>query len=114
MLIIMCDLYARDFSIISIISIVTSEPLFAGVKEVLELGQKESDWMEEYEGAMCANPSKDFEYEDAVLYFKGRLFIRDNLELKKGIVEVEYDSVIAGHMGADNTVELVRRNFFWP
>jgi hypothetical protein len=62
--------------------------------------------MEEYEKAMEGHPSDHVEYEDGVLYYKGRLFIPDSLELKKSIVESEHDSRVAGHMGADKTVEI--------
>jgi hypothetical protein len=34
--------------------------------------------------------------------------------LKKDILEAEHNSKVAGHMGQDKTIELVRRNFFWP
>jgi hypothetical protein len=63
---------------------------------------------------MGGHPRDHVEYEDGVLYYKGRLFIPDSLELKKSIVESEHDSRVAGHMGADKTVELVSRNFFLP
>ena len=30
------------------------------------------------------------------------------------IVSKEHDTLVSGHMGQDKTVELIRRNFFWP
>jgi hypothetical protein len=84
------------------------------LEEVFNRGSEDPDWMEEYEKAMGGHPSDHVEYEDGGLYYKGRLFIPDSLELKKSIVDSEHDSRVAGHMGADKTVELVRRNFFWP
>ena len=34
--------------------------------------------------------------------------------MKKDILEAEYDLKVAGHMGQDKTIKLVRQNFFWP
>ena len=34
--------------------------------------------------------------------------------MKKQILEVEHDSKVAGHIGQDKTIELVRQNIFWP
>jgi transposase InsO family protein len=82
--------------------------------EIFVEGAKDPDWMHEYEKAMNGDPSEHMEYEDGALYYKGRLFIPDSVDLKKMIVASEHDSAVAGHMGADKTVELVRRNFFWP
>jgi hypothetical protein len=30
------------------------------------------------------------------------------------ICEVEYDFKVATHMGQDKTIEIIKRNFFWP
>ena len=58
--------------------------------------------------------SADVTYIHGSLYYKGRLWIRDNDDLRKEVCEEEYDSKVAGHMGQDKTVEPIRRNFFWP
>lgn len=34
--------------------------------------------------------------------------------LKEQILITEHDSQVAGHFGQDNTMELIRRNFWWP
>jgi hypothetical protein len=62
---------------------------------------------------MEGNPSPDISFENEAFYYKGRVWILDDLELKKDILEAEHDSKVAGHMGQDKTIELVRRNFFW-
>ena len=84
------------------------------LEEVFASGQQDAEWMEEYEKAMSSNASADMEYTEGSLYYKGRLYIPDSLELKRSIVSREHDTLVAGHMGQDKTVELVRRNFFWP
>ena len=70
--------------------------------------------MMEYEKAMSKSQSDHVEYVDSSLYYKGRLYIPDSQELKRTIMSKEHDILVAGHMGQDKTVELVRRNFFWP
>jgi hypothetical protein len=42
------------------------------------------------------------------------LWIPDDLQLRKQIMEVQQDLKAAGLMGQDKTIKLVRRNFFWP
>jgi len=68
--------------------------------------------MAEYKKAMSKSPSDHVEYMDGSLYYKGHLYIPDSLELNRTIVSKELDTPVAGHMGQDKTVELVRRNFF--
>jgi len=29
-------------------------------------------------------------------------------------IKSEHDTKVAGHMGQDKTIELIRRNFWWP
>jgi hypothetical protein len=63
---------------------------------------------------MEGNPSPDISFEDEALYYTGRLWIPDNLQLREQILEAEYDSKVGGHMRHDETIEQVRRNFVWP
>jgi hypothetical protein len=71
-------------------------------------------WQEDYIRATESNASQDIHFEDKVLYCKRRLWIPDDSWLKKQILEVEHNSKVAGHMGQDKAIELVRQNFFWP
>jgi hypothetical protein len=50
--------------------------------------------------------------EEGVLYQRARLWVASCL--KTSVLESEYDSKVAGHMGQDKTKELIRRNFCWP
>jgi len=54
------------------------------------------------------------EIKVGLLYRKGMLWIPKDGPLKQTILESERDSKVAGHMGQDKTIELVRRNFWWP
>jgi len=84
------------------------------LEEVFSYGQDDPEWMVEYEKAMSKSPSDHMEYVDGSLYYKEHLYIPDSLKLKRTIVSKEHDTLVAGHIGQDKTVELVRRNFFWP
>jgi hypothetical protein len=81
---------------------------------VVSTTKNDAAWQEEYIQAMECNLSPDISFKDEALYYKGRLVIADDLQLKKQILEVEYNLKVAGHIGQDKTIELVRRNFFWP
>jgi len=52
------------------------------------------------------------ELRDGVLYRKGLLWITG--EVINAVLESEHDTKVAGHMGQDKTIELIRRNFWWP
>ena len=78
------------------------------LEAVVRTANNNNAWQEEYIQAMEGNPSPDILFEDEALYYKGRLWIPDNLQLKKQILEEEHDSKVAGHMGQDKTIELVR------
>ena len=57
---------------------------------------------------------KGVSIEDDLLYFKNRLWIPENNELRQEIAISEHDSKVAGHFGQDKTLELMTRHFFWP
>ena len=49
-----------------------------------------------------------------MLFCKGKVWIPSDPLLRKSIMESEHDSLVAGHMGLDKTMELVDQNFYWP
>jgi transposase InsO family protein len=51
---------------------------------------------------------------EGLLYRKGLLWVPDDKDLILKILESEHDTKVAGHMGQDKTIELIRRNFWWP
>jgi len=52
------------------------------------------------------------EIQDELLYRKSRLWVPE--ELVQEILESEHDTKVAGHLGQDKTIELIRRYFWWP
>ena len=51
---------------------------------------------------------------DGCVYRKGMLWIPNDKNLIRQILESEHDTKVAGHMGQDKTIELIRCNFWWP
>jgi len=56
--------------------------------------------------------ARDIKKENRVLYRRGLLWVPQGLIQR--ILESEHDTKVAGHMGQDKTIELIRRNFWWP
>jgi len=59
-------------------------------------------------------PGEVLKVKDGLLYRKGMLWIPEDENLIGTILESEHHSKIAGHMGQDKTIKLIRRNFWWP
>jgi len=49
---------------------------------------------------------------EGLLYRRNLLWVPEGLIQR--VVESEHDTKVAGHMGQDKTIELIRRNFWWP
>ena len=47
-----------------------------------------------------------------ILHYRGRLYVPK--PMIPTILESEHDSKVVGHFGKEKTIELVRRNFWWP
>jgi hypothetical protein len=72
------------------------------------------EWSEVYHPARNSNPSANVEYLYAALDYNRRRWIPPKDDLCKIICEVEHDFMIAGHMGLDKKMEIIKRNVFWP
>jgi hypothetical protein len=42
------------------------------------------------------------------------LWVPEDKNLIRQVLESEHDTKAAGHMGQDKTIELIRQNFWWP
>src|SRR5204862_7552038 len=51
---------------------------------------------------------------NGILYRKNLLWIPKDPAVKRSVLQSEHDSKVAGHFGQDKTIELIRRNFWWP
>jgi transposase InsO family protein len=54
------------------------------------------------------------EIREGCVYRKEKLWVPEGKGLRRRILESEHDTKVAGHMGQDKTLELIRRNFWWP
>ena len=58
--------------------------------------------------------SAEWSIAEGVLYFRGKAYVPDSLDLRRRIVALCHDTKIAGHPGRWKTLELVSRNYWWP
>ena len=58
--------------------------------------------------------NEDWKETDGLLFYKGRCFVPDQLELRKEIVHLHHDTLSSGHPGVTKTLELIKRQYFWP
>jgi len=56
--------------------------------------------------------AREWNGENGLLYRRNLLWVPEGLIQK--VIESEHDTKVAGHMGQDKTIELIRRNFWWP
>src|SRR6266545_5324075 len=49
-----------------------------------------------------------------LLFYNGRLYIPDNLGLRRQIVSDHHDTLTAGHLGALATCRSIRTSYWWP
>jgi len=52
------------------------------------------------------------ELRDGLLYQRNLLWVPEGIV--RQVLESEYDSKVVGHMAQDKTIELIRRNLWWP
>jgi transposase InsO family protein len=51
---------------------------------------------------------------NGLLYYKGKLYIPNNKELRTEIIKTCHDTPTTGHPGKHGTLELVSRHYWWP
>jgi hypothetical protein len=56
----------------------------------------------------------EWEEQDGLIYYKGKLYVPNNKELRGDIIRSCHDSPAAGHPGKHGTLELVSRLYWWP
>jgi len=90
-------------------------------EEVKKEGQEDAAYQQAWNEVEAALPKEQridrkarsvLEIRNELLYRKGMLWVPEGLVQK--ILESEHDTKVAQHMGQDKTIELIRRNFWWP
>jgi hypothetical protein len=51
---------------------------------------------------------------DGLLMFRGKIYVPNDKDLRRRIIEQHHDTHIAGHAGCFKTLELIACNYWWP
>lgn len=60
------------------------------------------------------NGAAEWEELDGLVYYRGKLYVPNNMEIRREILRQCYDSVTTGHPGRNLTLELVEHHYWWP
>jgi hypothetical protein len=52
--------------------------------------------------------------DDGIVYYNDKVYIPNISSIIKLLLHEAHDSNVAGHMGINKTMELLKRNYFWP
>ncbi|KAF8750509.1 hypothetical protein RHS01_09319 [Rhizoctonia solani] len=56
---------------------------------------------------------RDYNWEEDLLWYRGKLVVPDSETLKERLLKEFHDSPLAGHPGQQQTLELLSRNYWW-
>lgn len=91
------------------------------VKErIREYSEKEAEVvsalekMKQMKPRKLANRAAEWEESDRLVYYRGKLYVPNNLEICREILKQCHNSVTIGHPGRNLTLELVERHYWWP
>jgi len=84
----------------------------AFLEEIGKLAKEDPQYQEAKEAALEELAPKEIKIQSNLLYRKEKLWIP--AAAVQRAMESEHDTRVAGHMGQDKTIELIRRNFWWP
>ena len=90
--------------------------LLQRVREAKEFDEELVDAIEKVKvGAprMLRRGLEEWNTEDGLLLFRGKVYVPKDLELRRDIVALHHDTVAVGHPGRWKTYELVSRNYWW-
>ena len=98
-----------------------SEPEEVDLDDAIWSAYAESEWAQSILTALNSGartmkgfPLAESEVRDNRVYFRDRLFIPDNDELRLRLIQQAHDTPIAGHPGRAKTQEIMTRNYYWP
>jgi hypothetical protein len=58
--------------------------------------------------------SAEWSESDGLLMFHGKIYVPNDRDLRRRIIEQHHDTCIAGHAGRFKTLELITHNYWWP
>ena len=56
----------------------------------------------------------DWEEREGLIFYKGRVYIPKDANLRRRILQLCHDSLATGHLGRRGTLELVNQLYWWP
>ncbi|ESK81235.1 hypothetical protein Moror_14425, partial [Moniliophthora roreri MCA 2997] len=56
----------------------------------------------------------DWKFEDDLLFYKDRVYVPNDVKLRREIVKTIHEGQLFGHPGQFGTIDLVGREFWWP
>lgn len=56
----------------------------------------------------------DWHTNDGLLWYKGRLYIPDDINLQRDLVKQHHEGIVAGHPGQYGTNAIMMRSYWWP
>jgi hypothetical protein len=94
-----------------IAAIQTDSDLDDAIRDALQDDTNASKIIERLESGEKLNGWK---LDNGLLYFHEHIFVPQEKEIRKAIIESRHDAPSAGHPGQFRTLELVLRKFYWP
>jgi len=58
--------------------------------------------------------SVEWSEDKGILWFRGKIYVSQNVDLQRQVVSLCYKTKVAGHPGCWKTLELVSRDYWWP
>ena len=86
-------------------------------KDIMTAGKADPEWDRiriALETGTLAHGTEDYMLEDGLVCFRRRVWIPADTALKIKVTFESHDSKVAGHFGRDKTLELMKRNYYWP
>lgn len=56
----------------------------------------------------------DWHMDDGLLWYKGRLYIPDDIDLRRNLIKRYHEGIAAGHPGQYGTNAIMMRSYWWP
>ncbi|KEP45598.1 putative Transposon Tf2-1 polyprotein, partial [Rhizoctonia solani 123E] len=58
-------------------------------------------------------PVKGWHLDNGLLYYHDRVYVPDEIEIRKAVIESRHDNPSTGHPGQFRTLDLLSRNYYW-
>ncbi|KAB5587753.1 Retrotransposable element Tf2 [Ceratobasidium theobromae] len=94
-----------------IAAIMTDNDLDDAIRDALRDDPKIKPFLEQLE---AGKEVENWTFDNGLLSFNGRIYVPQEKELRRSLIESRHDAPSAGHPGQFRTLELLQRNYYWP